>query len=294
MKHIKQKEFCLMKFLDSLRPSARLYRLVALGLTALASLLGVLALFLDYDTHIGYYSNGAILPIALAVVCVASVVFFAVFAILRFRGLPSAYAKKPSLAVRITAFASAALALYLAITDLHSGASIFVLLLGLGTCLYFLLMATEKATPALSLAFGFCTILRMVVEVVRSYTDLLIPMNSPEKIWLHLAAVAGIFFLISELRAIIAKPYTATYFFAAATATLLGTTSALILLLGNLTHRFYGTATRGSVIFALLFLAFSIYAGARFFAVVLCPTEAAEKQDELTEETEITEETEQN
>ena len=285
-----------MKSRDSVRPSARLYRLVAIGLTAIASILGVLALFLNYDSLIGYYSNGAIFSIALAVVCVASVVFFAVFAIFRFRGLPSAYAKKTSLAVRIAAFASAALALLLAITDLRSGASLLALLLGLGTCLYFLLMATEKATPALSLAFGFCTILRLVVEVARSYTDFLLPMNSPEKLWLHLAAVAGIFFLISEMRAMIAKPYTATTLFASATAMLLGTTSALTLLLGNLTHRFYGTATKGSTVFAALLLAFSIYAGTRLFTIVLCPTEEEPEkitEPEVTEEVTESEETEQ-
>lgn len=283
-----------MKPCDSLRPRARLYRLIAIGLTAIASILGVLALFLNYDSLIGYYSNGAILPIVLAIVCVASVVFFAVFAILRFRGFPSAYAKKTSLAVRIAAFASAALALLLAITDLRAGASIFVLLLGLGACLYFLLMATEKATPALSLAFGFCTILRLVVEVARSYTDFLIPMNSPEKLWLHLAAVAGMFFLISEMRAMIAKPYTATTLFASATATLLGTTSALTLLLGSLTHRFYGTATKSSVVFAALLLAFSIYAAARLFTVVLCPTEEEPEEISEPEKNEITEESEES
>jgi len=267
---------------DSLRPAARLYCFIAVGLTVLAALLGVLSLTKNYDTAIGYYSHGAVLPIVLAVLCAASVVFFAVFAILRFRGHEAAYAKKSSLAVRISAFASAAVALLLAISDLRSGASMLSLFLGLGACLYFLLIATEKATPALSLAFGFCTILRMLVEVVRSYTDLLLPMNSPEKIWLHLAAVAGMFYLISEIRALVAKPYTATWFFASATATLLAGTASLTLLLGNLTHRFYGTPTKSAIVFAALLLCFAVYTGSRLFAVSSCP-----KPEELSEPEEM-------
>ncbi len=295
------------------RPAARLYSLIAVGLTLLAAILGVFSLTKNYDTSIGYYSHEAVLPIVLAVLCAASVIFFAVFAILRFRGHETAYAKKPSLAVRISASASAAVALLLAISDLRSGASMLSLFLGLGACLYFLLIATEKATPALSLAFGFCTILRMLVEVVRSYTDLLLPMNSPEKIWLHLAAVAGIFFLISEIRALVTKPYTATWFFASATATLLAGTASLTLLLGNLTHRFYGAPTKSAIVFAVLLLCFAVYTGARLFAVSSCPKpeeteeitepegiEAVEqketeetKETKETEETEIFEETEQ-
>ena len=266
---------------DALRSMALLYTLIALGLTVLTAVLGALSVMLCYDSSIGYYARGAVLPTVLSVVCVASVVFFAVFAILRFRHRDVAYAKNPSLAVRITAIASALAALFLAITDLRSGASILSLLLGLGACLYFLLIATKNATPALSLAFGVCAIFRWIIAIAISYRDIFLPMNSPEKVWLHLAAVAGIFFLISELRALIAKPYTATWFFATASATLLSATAAVIMLAGKLANRFYSDV---SIVFATLFLFVAAYAGARLVSVALCP-----KPEELPEEKEIEE-----
>ena len=280
---------------DTLRASALLYTFIALGLSVLTAVLGIFSVMRCYDASIGYYARGAVLPIILTILCAASVIFFAVFAILRFRKRDVAYAKNPSLAVRITALASAAVALLLAITDLRSGASILSLLLGLGACLYFLLIATKNATPALSLAFGVCAIFRWILVIAASYRDVFLPMNSPEKTWLHLAAVAGIFFLISELRALISKPYTATWFFAAASATLLSATAAVTMLTGELSHRFYG---KTSLVFSVLLLCVAAYAGARLVSMALCPKpeeeviEPTEKIEEI-EEPEATEETEE-
>lgn len=256
---------------ETLRSSARLYTFVAVGLAVLASLLGVIALTQSYDTNIGYYNTSSPLPTVLTVLCTASVVFFAVFATLRFRACPSAYAKKTPLAVQITAAATAAVALLLAITNLRAGSSLFVLLMGLATCLYFLLIATKKMTPALSLAFGFCTMLRCIVEITSSYADLLIPMNSPEKIWLHLAAIAGIFFLLLEIRFLVGTPYTAIFFFAAASATLLCATASLTLLAGSLTALFYGAPTKSDILFFVLLFCLAVYAGTRLVTLAYNP-----------------------
>ena len=273
-----------MKTSDSMRASVRIYLLATVGLTAIAAILGILSILLNYDIGIGYYSHHSVLPVVLTVLCTASVIFFAVFSIFRFRRGASAYAKVPTLAVRITAALAAAVALLLAIADLRSGASLLLLLIGFGTCLYFLLMASNKHTPALSLAFGFCAILRLTLEIARSYTNLLIPMNSPEKIWLHLSAAMGIFFLISELRALITKPYTATFFFAAASATLLCSTASLTILFGILSNRVYGAQTKSETLFAALTLCLALYAGARLFTVARNsrPEDESEKEIDQT------------
>jgi hypothetical protein len=121
-------------------------------------------------------------------------------------------------------------------------------------------------------------------------------MNSPEKLWLHLAAVAGMFFLISELRALISKPYTATLFFAAASATLLCAVAGGTLLAGSLADLFYGAPTKSETVFFALFLSLAIYAGARLCTIAPCPPEEApeetsEEQTEESPEPEVTEAT---
>lgn len=275
-----------------LRRSALIYTAAALALTLLSTLLRALSLTLSYDASIGYFPAGAVLPILSEILGVASVIFFAVFAILCFRKKETAYAKKPSLAVKIVSGIAAVLSLLLGIYDLKVGASVLTLLFCFGACLYFLLVLTAKTTPALALAFGFCAILRLLSELASSYVDLFVPMNSPEKVWLYVGIVAAMFFLVSEIRALVTKPYTAIWFFSAASATLIVGSTSVALLVGTIHSLFYGRTDDGDLLFALLLLSLAIYAGTRLVTVSLTPLPEEPEEIEETEETEEIKETE--
>ena len=253
------------------RRSALIYTAVAFALTAINLVLQALSLTLCYDASIGYFEPNAILPILSEVFPVASVVALAVLAILWLRKQDTEYPKTPNIAVKIASALSAAVSLLLGIHDLRVGASVVSLLLCFGACLYFLLVLTAKTTPVLALVFGFCLIFRLLAALAASYTDLFIPMNSPEKLWLYIGIVAAIFFLVSELRAHVTKPYTALWCFSAASAALLTGASAIALTLGNRASLFYGAPTEDGLLIALLLLAIALYAGTRLFGFALNP-----------------------
>ena len=270
---------------NSPRASALIYTAVAFALTAINLVLQVLSLTLCYDASIGYFEPNAILPILSEVFPVASVVVLAVLAVLWLRKRDTAYPKTPNIAVKITSAIAAVISLLLGIHDLKVGASVVSLLLCFGACLYFLLVLTAKTTPVLALVFGFCLIFRLLSALSASYTDLFIPMNSPEKLWLYLGIVAAIFFLVSELRALVTKPYTALWCFSAASASLLTGASAIALIVGNRASLFYGAPTEDGLIVALLLLAIALYAGTRLFSMALTPTpiELDEKAETIEE-----------
>ena len=275
-----------------LRRSALIYTATSAGCSLLAIVLRLLSLILCYDASIGYFPKGAALPILSDLFGTASIVAFAVLSFLWFRKKEMSYAKSPSLAIKITAALAAVLSLLLGIYDLKASASVLDLLLCFGACLYFLLVLTGKTTPALSLVFGFCAILRLLGALADSYMDFLVPMNSPEKIWLYVGAVAGMFFLVCEIRALVTKPYTATWFFSAAAAMMIAASASIALIVGNLASRFYATPTHSALLTALLLLAIAIYAGARLVTVALNPEPPVE--EEAVEEIQESEENEEN
>ena len=152
-----------------------------------------------------------------------------------------------------------------------------------------MLILSNKTTPALALVFGFCTILRMMLPLADSYMNLYLPMNSPEKLWLSTAVVAAIFFLVCEIRALVTKPYTATWFFSAATAVSVLWPSSLILILGSRDGVFYQPISMATLLFAVFLFTVALYAIIRLFTMAINPLP---KEDaELPEETEPTEET---
>ena len=274
-----------MKNNVSLRRSALTYTALTLLLTVIALFLRLWTLVAYYDTSIGYFASGTLLPILSEALIIASVVAFAVLAILFFRKKETAYEKQPSLSVKIASAIVAALSLLLGVYDLKAGASVLALFFCLGACLYFLLVLTAKVTPVMALVFGFCVILRLLLVLAAAYTDFYVPMNSPEKVWLYVGIVAAMFFLVSEIRALVTKPYTATYLFSAASAVLVTSTSAIALIVGSRASIFYGESTDDAWLVALLLLAIAVYAGTRLVTVALNPLPT----EEITESTEITE-----
>ena len=281
-----------MEQTNRLRRTALIYTASAFALTLIAILLRALSLS-SYDASIGYFPSDALLPKISSIFSVAAIVLFAVVSLLKFRRQETAYQKKtPALAVRISAGLCAIFSLLLGIRDLREGSTILCLLC-LGTCLYFLLVLSAKTTPALSLAFGFCAILRLLGELAISYRNFLVPMNSPEKLWLHFACVAGMLFLVSEIRALVTKPYAGIWFFSAATATLVLGTTSVALIASNLGNLFYEAPTDGALRFAVLLLTLAIYTGVRLVTVALCPCpEETEEAEETEEEIEAPEEPE--
>lgn len=200
------------------------FRTLALGMTALAVALRTLNLFLYHDAEIGYYRQGAVLPVVLRVLLIVATLLFAVLPFfLCERPTPMPKASAPtSVAAFITAavFAVTALLRYCSSVSEMTWRSIFLFLAAGLAAIYFILFANRKLNAITTLLTGFGTILWFACILVSSYFDLTVPMNAPLKLVLQLACLGGMLLMLAEMRLACAAEKKRFYLFALASATL--------------------------------------------------------------------------
>lgn len=215
-----------MNSTNSLRRMTLLYACVALGLTPILTVLRCLNFLFFFDADIGYYSRGAALPIISAVLGAVAILACGVGAILWFRKKPISYPAKPSLAVRIAAVIAALGFLVYTLTGLMplsdgQSRSYLAVLCGLAAAVYFVLMACNRQKDSITVLTGFGAIVALVLALAGSYFNILVQMNAPDKLVFQLGCLAGMLFLVSEIRAIVSETRPALYLFATATGTIL-------------------------------------------------------------------------
>ncbi len=267
------------------------YAVIALSLAVLSIALRCVNLFFFFDSDIGYYQKGAVLPLLSVVLLVAAVVFFAVCSILWFRKASVAYAKTPSWAVRIGASIAAAgfaALIVLDVVGVVSGneLSVVSLLFGVLSIVYFVMLALNKGRDGLRILCGFCVILRLLISLAGSYFNIFIQMNAPDKLFFHLGCLGGMLFLISELRALIANPRPALHLFSCGAATLfLGVASV-----PSIVAYHSGRLTDDSVLGGYyMLLGLFLYTAIRFLSIVLAPVCNEPCEEEAANENEIAE-----
>ncbi len=220
-----------MKKTQAIQRRIILFATVSLALTVISIALRCVNLSFFYDSDIGYYTRGALLPALGNILLFFSLLFFAIFPFFIFRKADVAYSPKTPLSARIAAAVPAIGFLILAVTDLTDpkltvSIPFLSCALSIIAAVYFILVALEKATPLSSVLCGFCAILRLVLALGSSYFDVTVPMNAPDKLLFQFACLGGMVFLVSELRAVASKARPFLYFFAAGCAVLfLGTSS---------------------------------------------------------------------
>ena len=261
------------------------YAVIGISLAVLSAILRCINLVFFFDSDIGYYQRGAVLPILSVILLAASVVFFAVCSILWFRKSPVTYAKTPSWAVRIGAFVAVAGFIALVAFDILgvvAGAklSIVNLLFGVLSIAYFVMLALDKGQDGLRVLCGFCVILRLLISLAGSYFNIFIQMNAPDKLFFHLGCLGGMLFLISELRALLANPRPALHLFSCGAATLfLGVAS-----LPSIVAYYSGLLTDDTVLggYYMLFGLF-VYTAIRLLSLALTPIGNEPSTEETTD-----------
>ena len=194
-----------MKLLQDRRRLALVYGWVVLGWTAVIIALRCVNIFCFFDSDIGYFQSNAILPVLADAMTALGAVIFAAAGILLFAKSELAPADTPSLALRIASGVATVGFFALVATDVLYGGSVWSAILGMGACLFFLLNITKSGTPLVHVLSGLCVILRLIWILAKSYFDVTVQMNAPEKLALHLACVFGMLMTVSDLRAAVGK-----------------------------------------------------------------------------------------
>lgn len=255
--------------LKSLKKSAGFYLTNALALTALSVILRIINLIFFFDSEIGYYKAGSVLPIISNVILIVGVLFFVVFSFLKFRKVNVSYPNKTSPLVGVTSVIAAFGSVLLLANDLKlaiggSRVSFLIAALSFMTALYFI-CAVAKIKHAYLILTGCTVILRLVFMLGSSYFNKLVQMNAPDKVLFGFACVFSMLFIVSEMKLTIGSPRSWIYMASAASAALIGAVSSIPSIIAyhlNLLPENNGLYTE-----YYLILGISLYALSRFAAV---------------------------
>ena len=262
----------------------------------LAVALRTVSLLCFFDADIEYYQRDAIVPmlsgIFTALVAVAAV---GIGILTRSKGtLFEADGKAQTLAVRITSILCALLLLCYALLQVRAAnasglsfsfGSILSLLSVLLSVLYFM-MNLRPQDPAVQVLLGFGVILFLVLTLTTSYFDVLVPMNAPNKIFLHLSCLSLTLFLTAEFRALFGTIRKTFYWVSASLALLLSATYAIPALVACLAGAMPLSLYGGEFPTALLHMAFSLYILTRLAAFCAPTQKPLEDENNLTERNE--------
>ncbi len=275
-----------------LRRAALLFFAVSFGLALTAMALRTANLLFFFDSDLGYYIRGALLPILEWVVLGLSVVLLLTGSILLFRGKPIAYGTHTHVGVRVGAGIGALGCAFLLITDVRSGFALNALeegvesgsgtgllpiLFGLGATVYFVLICLNVRCESARLLSGFCVILRLLNVLTGSYFDFFVPMNAPDKLMLQLGILSAMLFLVNELRATVSAPRSVLYMFFAGSATVFLGASSLPSLIATYKGILQSDNNGGNY---LILLGMFVYVTLRFLFLCLSPAPSEDHNEE--------------
>ena len=207
------------------------YLIVSLCLTAVSVVLRALDLFFFFDSDLGYYTSGAILPIVANVLLFAGVIFFIVFSFIFFRKEKVEYKTARSVPERAILIAAAVCSAVLTVSNavdiiLKDRSSVVLFIVSAFCTVYFItdFFNFKKETKV---ELGAIFLVRLTIMLATSYFDQNVQMNSPDKLLFGIACVAAMFFIVSEMKVAVGSARPAVHIIASSSAALLCSASAI-------------------------------------------------------------------
>lgn len=202
------------------------YSVAAVVLSVIGIVLHTVCMFFFYDEDIGYYSKG-VFSIAFIVFCVLCVAAFWGFAF--FRKDAGKELKVVNCCTALSSLASALAMLaffgyfYISIIDYpvyyyDGGHELLSEISALVALVYFAMNLIPTSNKKIQCLCGFGIIIWNVYILAVSYFDIMVTLNSPAKIWLHLAIASAMLFFIAELRTLVSSVSRRYYLFSLYTA----------------------------------------------------------------------------
>lgn len=257
----------------------RIFGICSACAALLSVVLRLISILLFYDTSVGYYKSGAILPIisqALPIVAVvAAIIFTAIPKISVNPFLPENTYATHSLAIFPAAGFSAYAALYLLRLIEYLGALevialksvlwniLFAVAFVCAAVFFWLIFLGKRLDSKLFAAMGVGVVISLVAFLASSYFDVLVQMNSPNKTVFHFAILGVMLLTVNEMRIGISQKRPSFHLFSAVAAAIYATTSAIPSIICSITGKM-------PLNYALIFedgvlLAYAVFAFARLF-----------------------------
>ena len=273
-----------MKALSSLqnRKNLNIFLIISIAIGFLVAAVNAVNFLFFYETEKAYFQTNAFLPIALTVIIVAGVVFFALGSIFTVDNkasvpTPSKYAKYvaiiPALAMIlfvIMKFGELAPAYEKFADPANPNKLPFIYLCGLLTAaaisvLFFFSVSLAKNSSGITVLSSIGFFAWGILSWITSYTEFMTPLNSPDKMLFHLGCLGAILFTVSELRTMynISKPK--FYYFSLSASIMLLSASSIPYIVGVFANRFkYPLLFEGNIVL----FAFLCYTVARAITIL--------------------------
>jgi len=210
-----------------------------LGVALTSVVLRTLALFLAYDSDIGYFSNGAVLPIILyALLAVSALLLIPLCFIKKVSVEPLGFGESriadylyalPAAASLYGAFSMGALVLSYADINVPAPRTlIFCLIFSIPAIAFFVLSVIRaKKSGSFFAVFAFLTMAWLLIVLASTYFDVTVPINSPNKTFSAFALASIILFLSSEARLVLTEKNPRVRMFSTACSVIFVSVSAI-------------------------------------------------------------------
>lgn len=211
---------------DSVRAKLKIYSYSIIVLSVIVIILRILCLKFAFDTDVRYFSENSPLPIISNAILCLSLIWAASLLIFIPRGTVSIPAPMHSASAQFAAALCGFVFLFIGIsstmTYLQDGIILFSrsnavrrdLILYLLSCFssflaaayFFTALSSQHRCAGWRVILGFFPILWSLLLLARSYFDFYVAMNDPNKVAMQLALMAGMLFLLQELRLLLGRP----------------------------------------------------------------------------------------
>lgn len=202
----------------------RMFLVGVFALTFIGIVLRILSLLFFFDSYIGYFSVGALLPILTNIFFFVATVLILVLSMLLPKDMPCVSGCETGISIKISSALCAIVSLVIA--PIH-----FITWIGnssfIWTCLISILLLVAAGYFALNLInqkvefkpFGaLLLVLLFVCYLAMSYFDVFVQMNSPNKIMMHMSCLSLMLFFMSEARCVAGAMKKKLYIFSTSVA----------------------------------------------------------------------------
>ena len=254
------------------RKYKNIFIISSIAAAIIATVLRTVGILFFYEKETAYFEKDAALPIVLWAFIALSLVVFAVCSVFTINrkeeiSSPSKYAKYAAVlpaAAMLVFIVKKVEELAPAYENYLNGFKMpFIyscgILIAAAFCiLFFLAFAFMKTDSSVVLFSSVAFFAWGIFDWITSYIEFMTPINSPDKLFFHLACISIILFMISELRAIhgFAKPK--FYYFSLAASILTLSVSSIPCVIGAFTESFKNDLLFAGNIVMLTLLAFVI------------------------------------
>ncbi len=239
----------------------KIFMLTLISSATISCILRTISMLFFYDSNIGYFSSGAVLPVISTLFLIISVCSLIPLSYFAFKNGEKTVVEPTATPTMIVAAILPSLSFaLLAVSDIISNGGVAAILLDVIASAFFA-TSISKINKYLKVGFGFFVIVRLALLIYKTHFNWTIPSNAPDKILFLIACGVAVLFISQELKCFSLSSKPALYLFSASATVIIAITSSISTLVASYAGIIKGTGGLNAESYIILTVA--IYAAIR-------------------------------